>query len=62
MKRAQTLLFLAVFLSLAALDHSSTGWNLNTRLGLVFAVVDEGTLQIDAYHDVAPTRTMKRLA
>ena len=60
MKRTQTLLFLAVFLSLAALDHSSTGWNLNTRLSLVFAVVDEGTLQIDAYHDVAPTRTMDK--
>jgi hypothetical protein len=33
------------------------GWNANSRLSLVFAVVDDGTLNIDAYHDAPLTLT-----
>jgi hypothetical protein len=33
------------------------GWNANSRLALVFAVLDDGALNIDAYHDAPLTRT-----
>jgi hypothetical protein len=60
MRRAQILLFLSVFLSLAAIDHTHTGWNINSRLDLVFAVVEEGTFRIDTFHDTRPTKTMDK--
>lgn len=56
MTRTRALLFLAVFLSAASLDHPAT-WNDNSRLDLVFAVVERGTFRIDAYHDSPPTHT-----
>jgi hypothetical protein len=50
-------IFAAVVLSLVFLDHPDTGWGVNSRLNLVFAVVDHGTFAIDAYHEVPPTLT-----
>ncbi len=46
-----------VALAVAVLWHPATGWNVNSRLGLVLAVVDHGEVTIDRYHDVAPTQT-----
>ncbi|MEQ8818848.1 MAG: hypothetical protein RLY93_01290 [Sumerlaeia bacterium] len=51
------LLFAAVFLSAVCLHHPNTGYNVNTRLVLVFAVADQGTLTIDDYHDLEPYAT-----
>jgi hypothetical protein len=59
-RRAGLLLFLAVFVAAAALHHPRTGWNVNSRLALVFAVVDRGSLAIDAYHDRPDTGTMDK--
>jgi hypothetical protein len=58
--RAGLLLFLAVFLSAAFLHHPRTGWNVNSRLALVFAVVDQGSFAIDAYHLGRETGTMDK--
>ena len=51
------LIFLVVFLTMAFVYHRDTGWNVNTRLDLVFAVVDRGTLTIDDLHEVPPYAT-----
>jgi hypothetical protein len=51
------LLFVALLLSMAVVYHPSTGWNVNTRLNLVFAVVDRGTIHIDAFHETPPYDT-----
>ncbi len=51
------LLFIGAFLTMALLHHPVGGWNANTRLALVFSVVDFQTLSIDAYHDVPPYDT-----
>jgi hypothetical protein len=58
--RPALLLFLTVILSSCFLHHPNTGWNVNTRLALVFAVVDGGTLSIDDYHDLPPYETMDK--
>lgn len=51
-------LFLSVVASTAILYHPNTGWNVNTRLALVFAICDMGTLNIDDYHGPGlPTET-----
>ncbi|MDX1971657.1 MAG: hypothetical protein SFY68_03900, partial [Candidatus Sumerlaeia bacterium] len=55
----------AVFLmALAALlmtHHPNTGWNVNTRLALVVAVVENGTFSIDGLHEEgAPYFTMDK--
>ena len=50
-------LFVAAVVSMSAVDHPKTGWGVNTRLALVFAVVDEGRLTIDSYHRRPPTQT-----
>lgn len=42
---------LAVLLAAMTLDPRITGWNVNSRLALVLAIVDEGTFSIDTYHD-----------
>jgi hypothetical protein len=51
MRTGALLLFAAALLSMALVHHPETGWNVNTRLALVFAVVDQGTFSIDAYHE-----------
>jgi len=49
-RRAALWLALAVFIPALLVYHPLTGWNVNTRLALVFAVVDQGTFIIDDYH------------
>lgn len=51
---------LAVFLAAAVLDPPTTGWNVNSRLALVLAVVDEGTFSIDTYHDTEILHTQDK--
>lgn len=51
------ILGLAVFAAMAIPYHPHTGWNVNTRLNLIFALVEQGTLAIDAYHDTPPYDT-----
>lgn len=50
-------LALALFLPAATVYHPRAGWNANTRLALIFAVVDQGRLAIDDYHDLEPYAT-----
>ncbi len=50
-------LWLAFFIPTATVYHPRAGWNVNTRLALVFALVDRGTLRIDDYHDLPPYDT-----
>lgn len=57
LRRALVLLGATVFLASCFVSQPRTGWNVNSRLGLVFAVVDEGRLNIDSYHDQPPTET-----
>lgn len=45
------LLALVGFVSAAYFLHREPGWNVNTRLGLVYAIVDEHRLMIDTFHD-----------
>lgn len=54
---AALILFIAVAAAMAFVYHPSTGWNVNTRLDLVFAVADRGELAIDAYHATPPYDT-----
>lgn len=49
-----------MFLASCLVTHPGTGWNVNTRLALVFAVVDRGELSIDAYHETPPTTTQDK--
>jgi hypothetical protein len=51
------LLGATAFLAICLLSQPSTGWNVNSRFDLVFAVVDHHTLSIDAYHDTPPYQT-----
>src|SRR5262245_8804756 len=55
--RVETLLFAAFWVSFACVLHTRPGWNVNSRLALTFAVVERGTLSIDAYHDREATGT-----
>lgn len=55
--RAGLVLAVAVLAAMAIPYHPHTGWNVNTRLNLVFAIVERGTLAIDAYHAEFPHET-----
>jgi hypothetical protein len=44
--------FLAIFLASLIPIHPNSGWNVNTRLALIFAVVHDGSLKIDPYHEM----------
>ncbi len=48
--RPGTRLFLALALSYAYFIHRGEQWNAESRLDLVYAIVDQHTLSIDAYH------------
>lgn len=50
-------LFLAAFMSMFCVLQPYSGWNVNSRLSLIFAVVDQQTVSIDDYHDREPTET-----
>ena len=43
-------LFCLLLLSFAYFHHHEAGWNVNTRLALTFAVVEQGSVAIDYYH------------
>lgn len=45
------ILFLFLFASFAYFNHYINGWNVNTRLALTYAIVEQGSLTIDTYHD-----------
>jgi hypothetical protein len=48
--RRATILGLTLFLSFAYF-YEGGGWNQNTRLDLVRAIIEEGTVRIDLYHE-----------
>jgi hypothetical protein len=50
-------LALSIFLPAASVYHPNAGWNVNTRLNLIFALVDQGTFRIDDYHNLPPYDT-----
>lgn len=56
-RRAAAWLAGAALSSLLLVYHPAPGWGVNSRLALVFAVVDEGRFTIDSYHDREPTWT-----
>lgn len=55
--RPAVFLFLFLWISFAWFQHLAPGWNVNTRLGLVYALVERQTFSIDAYHDQPMTET-----
>lgn len=60
LRRSAMWLFLAAFLATALVHHPAAGWNVNTRLNLILAVVHKGTFAIDSWHDVPPHETMDK--
>lgn len=50
-RNAMALIFFASLALMMVFHHQNTGWNVNTRLALVVAVVEEGTFSIDGLHD-----------
>lgn len=54
------LVLLLFLLPMAVVHQPETGWNVNTRLALVFAVVEERTFSIDAYHETSELETMDK--
>ena len=51
-------LFAAAMVVMSAMHNANTSWNVNSRMALVFAVVDNGTFAIDRYegaNEVLPT-------
>lgn len=50
-------LFLFLFLSYAFFFDTLPGWNINTRMNLVYAVVDQHKLYVDAYWNTGPFKT-----
>ncbi|CAN5515392.1 hypothetical protein BH09SUM1_BH09SUM1_20770 [soil metagenome] len=55
-------LFAAVLFAAGFLYHPTAGWNPNSRLDLIFAIVDRGTFTIDDYHDTEPYATGDKAA
>ncbi len=56
-RRSALWLWLSLLLPAATVYHPEAGWNVNTRLDLIFALVDQGSLRIDDYHDLGPYAT-----
>lgn len=48
------LLGATVFVATCLVTQPATGWNANSRLDLVFSVVDHGSVSIDSYHGTTP--------
>src|ERR1022692_4419689 len=51
-------IFAAAMLTMGSFHQEHTTWNLNSRMALVFAVVERGTFAIDGYdgdRDILPT-------
>ena len=55
-KRETLLVFLLLAITYSYFYHDP-GWNGNSRLGLTFAVVEEGHLTIDSFHNQVNTFT-----
>ncbi|HBF35215.1 TPA: hypothetical protein DDW35_11710 [Candidatus Sumerlaeota bacterium] len=51
------ILFFALWGTFGYFSSKQNAWNVNTRLGLVYAIVEQGTFAIDAYHDQGHTKT-----
>lgn len=61
MKLGALAVFAATLVILGLIHQRSTGWNVNSRLALVFAIVDEGSFSIDGYHEEGTiTHTMDK--
>ena len=56
-RRALLLLGATVFCASAALQSTTSGWNVTTRVDLVLAIVDHREVTIDRYHDTPPYDT-----
>ena len=61
-RRDALLIFLLLTFTYGYFLHSIHNANVNSRLGLIFAVVQEGSLNIDSFHDSTnpPTRTIDK--
>jgi len=57
MRLERWLLFLLGWLSAAFFLPRDPGWNVNSRLALTMAIVDEHRLTIDSFHDTRPYDT-----
>jgi len=51
------LIFLVLFATYLYFDTDYPGWNINSRLGLTMAIVEEGRLNIDSFHQASLTGT-----
>jgi hypothetical protein len=54
------LLVLGILLTYASLFHPEPGWNVASRLGLIYSVVDHGSLSIDPYHETTGDKAFHR--
>ena len=57
-RRGAVAIFAAALILMGSLHSSNTSWNVNSRMGLVFAVVERGSFSIDGYdeeHEAFPT-------
>lgn len=58
--RLEWLIFISLFVTYAYFFHKQAGYNVNSRIDLVYALVDQGTFRIDAYHNKEPYDTMDK--
>ncbi len=55
--RVELILFFTFWLSFSYFYHFRNGWNSNSRYDLTCAIVERGTLSIDAYHEAVILNT-----
>lgn len=55
-RRIEAGLFLLLWISFAWFHHSAPGWNVNSRLALTLALVEQGTVRLDDQIHVPPQR------
>jgi hypothetical protein len=55
--RAALILFITVVVAVTIPYHPRTGWNVNTRLALIMAVIETGSFSIDPFHATPPWDT-----
>lgn len=53
----QVLLFILLWGTFAFFQHTTPGWNVNSRLSLTYALVEHGTVRIDDYWNKPDTST-----
>ncbi len=58
--RRDTLLVAGILIIYASVFHPDPGWNVASRLGLVYSLVDHRTLSIDAYHEATGDKAFYR--